>query len=314
MYKRQQVDRVGLVIDGEVRGLEPPVRLVDLLGDDGTRLIEAGDRARQHPAEVQPLSGVQIRPPVPCPPTIRDYSSFEQHIRVGLRALGKELGDDWYEIPPFWFSNPNSVVGHDDLVEVPGNTAQMDYELEVAVIVGKPGRDIDPAAALDHIAGLCIFNDWSARDLQHREVQCMPIGPSKGKDFASSLGPFLVTLDELADREQDGYWDLQMTASVNGKQYSMGNLADMYWRFGDLIAYASRTATLVAGDVIGSGTCGTGCILELSTTHGENAYPWLQEGDEVVLEVERLGKLRNRVIWGSQPRALRGGRTPEGVR
>jgi 2-keto-4-pentenoate hydratase/2-oxohepta-3-ene-1,7-dioic acid hydratase in catechol pathway len=259
----------------------------------------------KRPTEIQPESGVTLRPVLPRPSSIRDYSSFEQHIRSGLKAMGKELGDDWYQIPPFWFSNPNCVHGHDDLIQVPGNTHEMDFELEVAAIIGKPGRDIDPKHALDHVAGFTIFNDWSARDLQHREMQCMPVGPSKGKDFANSLGPYLVTTDELAPYDNDGFLSLAMTAFVNGKQYSGGNLADMYWRFSELVAYASRGATLLAGDVIGSGTCGTGCILELSATHGVDKYPWLKEGDEIILEVEQLGSLRNRVTWGPEPIPLR---------
>ncbi len=298
-------DRVGLLVDGEVHGLAIGTSLIDLLGDDGTRLREAAEEAMSRPVEVQPESGVSVRPTLPRPSTIRDYSTFEQHIRFGLKAQGFDLGEDWFQIAPFWFSNPNCMVGHDDLVEVPGNSHEMDFELEVAVIIGKPGRDIDPGKGLEHIAGFTIFNDWSARDLQSREMKVMPVGPSKGKDFANSLGPCLVTTDELLPFETDGFFNLSMKAFVNGKQYSEGNLSDMYWRFGELVAYASRGATLLPGDVIGTGTCGTGCILELSATHGVESYPWLKEGDEIVLEVEQLGTLRNRVTWGPEPKPLR---------
>src|SRR5207245_790020 len=159
--------------------------------------------------------------------------------------------------------------------------------------------------------GFMVMNDWSARDLQRREMK-LGLGPAKGKDFAASLGPVLVTADELEDhRTEDGKaYALTMTARVNGREYSRGSLADMHWTFGELLAYASRGTELVAGDVIGSGTCGTGCILELSLVHGADAYPWLRPGDTVELEVEGLGRLRNPVIEGRPLRPLREGMAP----
>ena len=166
------------------------------------------------------------------------------------------------------------------------------------------GSDLDPGSAERHIAGFAVMNDWSARDLQRREMK-LSLGPAKGKDFATSLGPFLVTPDELEPYRKGRAFDLAMTASVNGVEYSRASLADIYWSFGEMLAYASRGTTLVPGDVIGSGTCGTGCILELSLVHGEEAYPWLKPGDEVVLEVERLGRLPNRVTEGRPLEPLR---------
>jgi fumarylacetoacetate (FAA) hydrolase len=140
-----------------------------------------------------------------------------------------------------------------------------------------------------------VMNDWSARDIQRREMK-LNLGPAKGKDFATTLGPFLVTPDELEDAARDKAYDLTMTASVNGREYSRASLADIYWSFGEMIAYASRGTTLRPGDVIGSGTCGTGCILELSLVHGIDEYPWLRVGDEVSLSVDRLGTITNRVV------------------
>jgi 2-keto-4-pentenoate hydratase/2-oxohepta-3-ene-1,7-dioic acid hydratase in catechol pathway len=298
-------DRVGLVVDDELRALEPGTRLVDLLGDDGSRLAEAGERAQKSPADVHAIADVQLRSPIPVPPTIRDFTSFEEHIRNGLKAIGQELGDDWYEAPAFYFTNPNVMRGSGDPVRVPGNTERQDYELELGAIIGQAGSDLDPREAEGHIAGYCIFNDWSARDIQRKETATVPIGPAKGKDFANSLGPYLVTPDELADRRKDKGFDLAMSASVNGKHLSSGNWADIYWSFGEMVSYASRSSLVLPGDVFGSGTCGSGCILELSALHGNEKYPWLQEGDEVVLEIERLGQLRNRVTFGSQPIPLR---------
>src|SRR5919198_752694 len=175
-------------------------------------------------------------------------------------------------------------------VVVPPGSSELDFELEVAAVVGRGGSDLDPEEAEGHIAGFCVMNDWSARDIQRREMK-LSMGPVKGKDFATSLGPALTTPDELEPYRKDKAYDLTMTASVNGREYSRASLADIHWSFGEMLAYASRGTRLVPGDVIGSGTCGTGCILELSLVHGEDAYPWLQVGDQIVLEVEHLGRL-----------------------
>ena len=231
-------------------------------------------------------------PPPTQPPSIRDFYAFEQHVATARRARGLEMVPEWYEVPVFYFSNPHSVIGPDDTVAAPPGSAQLDYELEVAAVVGTDGHDLDPGDAEAHIAGFTIMNDWSARDLQRQEM-AVGLGPAKGKDFATSLGPEMVTPDELADRRAGKAYDLVMTARVNGREYSRGNLADLYWSFGEMLAHASRGTRLVAGDVIGSGTCGTGCILELSLVHGSDEYPWLAPGDVVELEVERLGILRN---------------------
>jgi len=234
------------------------------------------------------------------------FSAFEEHIRAGLRAQGfGEISDDWYESPIFWFANANSLVGDGDLVTFVGNCQEMDYELEIGIVIGKQGVDLDPKEAEAHIAGYCILNDWSARDLQRDEMHLAPIGPAKGKDFATGLGPWLVTPDELADKRKGQAYDLVMTASVNGKEYSRGNFSDIYWSPGQLLSYASRGAPLYPGDVLGTGTCGTGCLLELTSTHGVEKFPWLQPGDQVTLEIERLGSLSNPVDRGPLPKALK---------
>ena len=236
---------------------------------------------------------MRLDPPV-HPPSIRDFYAFEEHVATARRARGLDMVPEWYDAPAFYFANPHSVIGPDAPVAAPPGCEELDYELEVAAIVGTEGRDLEPGDAEGHIAGFTIMNDWSARDLQRREMK-VGLGPAKAKDFATSLGPWLVTPDELADRRAGGAYDLTMTARVNGVEYSRGNLADLHWSFGELLAHASRGTRLVPGDVIGSGTCGTGCILELSLVHGEDRYPWLQPGDVVELEVERLGVLRNPV-------------------
>ena len=214
------------------------------------------------------------------------------------------MDPDWYELPVFYFSNPYAVVGQDDDVAIPPGSEALDYELEVAAIVGHAGSDLDPDDAERHIAGFCVMNDWSARDVQRREMK-LSMGPVKGKDFATSLGPMLVTPDELASAQSGRAYDLTMTASVNGVEYSRASLADIYWSFAEMIAYASRGTRIEPGDIIGSGTCGTGCILELSLVHGSERFPWLQVGDVVELSVDRLGTLRNRVAAGAPLRPLR---------
>ncbi|MGH3443657.1 MAG: fumarylacetoacetate hydrolase family protein [Nitriliruptorales bacterium] len=304
-------DRVGLVIDDRVHGLGRGESLLGLLGDDGERLAEAGDRAGRDPHEVLGLDEVRLRAPIPTPPSVRDFYAFEDHVATSRRARGYQMDPAWYELPVFYFSNPHGIVGPDDEVALPPGSQALDYELEVAAVLGLGGRDIAAEDAAGHIAGFTIMNDWSARDLQRAEM-ALHLGPAKGKDFATTLGPFLVTPDELADVATERAYDLTMTASVNGKEYSRANLASIHWSFAELFAYASRGANVAAGDVLGSGTAGTGCILELSLVHGPDAYPWLEPGDEVVLSVDRLGELRN-VVTGANREIVKGsgGISPE---
>jgi 2-keto-4-pentenoate hydratase/2-oxohepta-3-ene-1,7-dioic acid hydratase in catechol pathway len=297
-------DRVGLVVDEALHALEPGLALLDLLGDDGERLASAGERAAADPGDVFPLDGVRLRAPIPRPPAVRDFYAFEQHVRTARERRGLDMEPDWYELPVFYFSNPYAMNGHGDEVPIPPGSEQLDFELEVAAIVGRGGGDLRPEDAERHIAGFCVMNDWSARDVQRREMK-LSMGPVKGKDFATTLGPWLTTPDELEARRKGRAYDLTMEASVNGRPYSRASLADIYWSFGEMLGYASRGTRVEPGDVIGSGTCGTGCILELSMVHGEDAYPWLAEGDDVTLEVEHLGSITNRVTSGPPLRPLR---------
>jgi len=298
-----RVERAGLLVDDAVHGLVAGQSIIGLLGDDGERLAAAGEQARSNPAEVVAIDDVRVRAPIPHPPTVRDFYAFEQHVRTARQRRGLDMDPDWYELPVFYFSNPHAIVGPDDDVAIPPGSSEMDFELEVAAVVGVSGADLDPADAERHIAGYCVMNDWSARDIQRREMK-LNMGPVKGKDFATSLGPMLVTPDELVARQGRAY-DLTMTAAVNGVEYSRASLADIYWSFGEMLAYASRGTRVEPGDIIGSGTCGTGCILELSLVHGSEKYPWLQPGDVVELSVERLGTLRNRVVAGAPLNPLR---------
>ena len=232
---------------------------------------------------------VRILAPVPSPPSVRDFYAFEAHVANARKRRGLDMVPEWYEVPAFYFSNPAATVGPDDPVPVPPLTGALDFELEAAVIIGRECANVAADRAWEVVAGFTIMNDWSARDLQRKEM-AIGLGPAKGKDFATSMGPWLVTLDELEDRRRGDHYDLTMTARVNGRGLSRGSLSDLYWTFPQMIEHASRGTRLLPGDVIGSGTVGSGCILELGP---ENAGGWLSPGDVVELEIERLGVLRN---------------------
>jgi fumarylacetoacetate (FAA) hydrolase len=234
-----------------------------------------------------------MRLPLPPVASIRDFYAFEQHVKTCRKQRGLDMVPQWYQVPVFYFSNPAGVIGPGDPVTPPASSQALDYELELACVIGKPARDL-PAdeRALECVAGFTIMNDWSARDIQRTEM-AVGLGPSKSKDFATSLGPELVTFDELRDRFRDGRLHLDMTAAVNGRVLSRGNAGSMFWTWPQLLAHASRDTTLRPGDVLGSGTVGTGCILELTP---EAVGGWLKPGDVVELTIERLGTLRNPIV------------------
>jgi fumarylacetoacetate (FAA) hydrolase len=234
-----------------------------------------------------------MRRPLPEVASIRDFYAFEQHVATCRRHRGLEMVAEWYRVPVFYFSNPSSVIGQDAEVWAPRGSQALDYELELACVIGESARDLpDDDRALECVAGFTIMNDWSARDFQRVEM-AVGLGPSKGKDFATSLGRELVSLDELVDVYRDGRLHLEMTARVNGRILSRGNAGSMHWTWPQLLAHASRDATLRPGDILGSGTVGSGCILELTP---EAVGGWLKPGDTVELSIERLGTLRNRVV------------------
>ncbi|MBC7876823.1 MAG: fumarylacetoacetate hydrolase family protein [Anaerolineales bacterium] len=224
------------------------------------------------------------------PTTLRDAYAFEQHVKTASQNRGRDVPEEWYKFPVFYYTNPHTIFGPEDVIPYPSYTSALDYELEIAVIIGKGGRDIKAEDAASHVFGYTIFNDWSARDVQRTEMK-IGLGPAKGKDFASSLGPVIVTSEALAHRavNRPGVYDLNMTARVNGVEMSKGNLKDIFWSFGEIIARASENVDLMPGDVIGSGTVGTGCLLELTKAQG----PWLKAGDMVELEIEEIGILKN---------------------
>jgi 2-keto-4-pentenoate hydratase/2-oxohepta-3-ene-1,7-dioic acid hydratase in catechol pathway len=292
-HARDQVDRVGVVIGDELAGMEPGSSLLDLLGDDGEHLATAGARAVHDPVEVVPIANVELRAPIPVPPSIRDFLGFEAHVRNARGVVDPA----WYELPVFYFSNPAAVRGPNDEIEIAPGSFEWDYELECAAVIGRAGHDLAPADAERYIAGYTVLCDFSARDLQRTEVR-QGLGPAKGKDSATSLGPFLVSPDELGPFRSKKAFALEMEVSVNGRRYGGGRLDDLYWSFGEMIAYASRGTTIRPGDVFGTGTVGTGCLLEWVRLGRGGARPWLEVGDQVEIAVEHLGVLRHRIVPG----------------
>jgi fumarylacetoacetate (FAA) hydrolase len=236
-------------------------------------------------------SAFSFLPPVVRPASFRDFYAFEAHVKTARAKRGLDMVAAWYEMPVFYFSNPNALLGQDAPVNAPAGSSELDYELELGIVVGAGGRNISPDSAWDHVAGLTIVNDWSARDIQRREVQ-VGLGPAKAKDFATSVGPWLATIDEFSDRIEGERLSLEMTARVNGRELSKGNVASLHHTIPRLISQASRDVDLLPGDLIGTGTVGTGCILELGP---ENTGGWLKPGDLVELAIERLGVLRTKV-------------------
>ena len=244
------------------------------------------------PRTFKQLADVRLRAPIPRPPVLRDFYAFEDHVKTARARRGLEMPKEWYEFPAFYYSNPTVILGPEDDVPAPSYTEALDYELEIACVLGKTGIDVTERDAESFVAGYTIMNDWSARDIQQKEMK-IGLGPAKAKDFATSLGPWLVTPDELQDRRNaNGRFDLEMKALVNGKQLSNGNTKNMHWTFPQMIAHASQSVEVHAGEVFGSGTVGSGSLLEI----GQEIHRWLKPGDRVELEIERLGVLGNKVI------------------
>ena len=280
--------RPGLLLDDKI---------IPLPFDSTLELIKAGsdglNRVRNTPREnMLSLNDARLHAPIPRPPTLRDFYAFEQHVKTANQNRNRDVPENWYKFPVFYFTNPNSIFGPEEEVPYPPYTQALDYELEIAAIIGKSGVDIQPEDAHKYIFGYTIFNDWSARDVQREEMR-VHLGPAKGKDFASSLGPVIATADELGPEitGKPGVYEAAMIARINGVERSRGNFSDLYWSFGQIIARSSESVMLYPGDVIGSGTVGTGCLLELTKGQG----PWLQPGDLIELEIEGIGVLRNTV-------------------
>ncbi|MFN4770376.1 MAG: fumarylacetoacetate hydrolase family protein [Candidatus Kapaibacterium sp.] len=312
-------ERVGLLINSSIVDLElahqalrdsnafhlgyMPDNILDILdlGEAAlhdARIIEKACAGLEDESFMIPAAHAELMSPVPRPTSMRDGYAFRQHVEAARRNRGLEMIPEFDEIPIFYFTNHNAVTGP-GVVEVQDmHLNQCDFELECAIVIGKEGTNIKAADADEYIFGYTVMNDWSARALQMHEMK-LNLGPAKGKDFATSLGPWLVTRDELASRRiatpNGEKYQLTMTARLNGKEVSRADLSDMSWTFAQIIERASYGVTLYPGDVIGSGTCGTGCFLELNGSKVFNPPLWVQDGDTVECEIEMLGVLSNTI-------------------
>jgi fumarylacetoacetate (FAA) hydrolase len=226
------------------------------------------------------FADVTLRAPVPEPPSVRDFFAYEGHVAAGWRLRGGEIPAEWYEFPVFYFSNAASIHGPGQPVRRPASTQLMDFELEIAAVVGDAGD----------IAGFTLFNDWSARDVQRKEM-AVGLGPAKAKDFAISIGPWLVTPDELP--YEDGRLQLEARVEVNGEVLSRSAAGEQHWSWPQMLGHAARDTRLRAGDVIGSGTLNGGCLLELGPLPGDR---FLAPGDVVALEADGLGRLETPIV------------------
>lgn len=240
-----------------------------------------GETIRYEPAEIKLLT------PLPDARSLRDFYGFEAHVRRGFEKRQEEMPREWYEMPVYYQTGHHNLIGTGEDALWPSFTRRFDYELELAAVIGREGRNIKAAEARDYIAGYTVFNDFSARDIQKREMK-VRLGPAKGKHWCSALGPWMVTADELPDP-----YNLAMTARVNGEEWSRGCSGDLYWKFEQMIEFLSLDDTIYPGDIIGSGTVGSGCGLELDR--------WVQPGDTIELEIEKIGVLRNRVVRPGGP-------------
>ena len=278
--------------DGTLHPVPGARSLTELIsrGDGLDALLGAGAATLDVPPGPH-VSEVRLLPPLQ-PPTVRDFVTFEEHVEGVRRSMDGVGGvpEAWYDAPTFYFTNPHSIRGPADDVPVPPGCRAFDFELEVAAVIGRAGRDLSPERA---------------RDLQSREMQ-VRLGPCKGKDTATTLGPYLVTADELEPyRDTDGFLRLALTASVNGEVVGKDLLSNMSWTFEEMVAYASRGTVVRPGDVLGSGTCGNGgCLAELWGVRGEQSPPPLKPGDTVTLTVEGIGTVSNTVVAGRDPQLL----------
>jgi 2-keto-4-pentenoate hydratase/2-oxohepta-3-ene-1,7-dioic acid hydratase in catechol pathway len=283
--------RIGVLGADDVVALSATeARLEPHFGDDGEALQRLGESIRSAPDGEHAVADLELLRPVD-PPSMRDFMVFEEHVLPAWKRAGRSRGPDvWYEQPIGYFSNAANLLGPRDAIEIPGGSTRLDFELEVGAVVGHEVRSATPAQAAGAVAGYLILCDWSARDIQSREMEGR-LGPFKGKDFGSSLGPVLVTPDELEGRRRGPGYDLLMTSAVNGREYGHDHWSSAYWSFEELLSYASWNSVVEPGALIGSGTCQGGCILELTARHGPDHVPWLAAGDEVCLSIELMGEI-----------------------
>jgi len=316
-FRNESQEQLGVLIDGQVYAMDQlhpelpnSMNLFLNYWDDYLPIAQAAEKAIRSGNRLtgmgKPVESTELMAPVPFPSSCRDGYAFRQHVAAARRNRKVEMIPEFDQYPIFYFTNHHSITGPGPLAFMPDHFEKLDFELEAAIVICRHGRNIRAEEADEYIGGLMIMNDWSARRLQMEEM-LLNLGPAKGKDFSTTLGPWLVTLDELDRFEipaKQGHvgksWNLSMKCRVNGKQVSEGNLGDMDWTFAEIIERASYGVDLYPGDVIGSGTVGTGCFLELNGT-GKLQDPqyteqWIQPNDVVEMEIDQLGLLHNTVL------------------
>lgn len=298
-YEHSGLTQIGIIRHGLVNSIQGATDVLGIINMpiSERNLLEAQAGRYQR----VPIEDVTFLPPVE-PRAMRDFVAFEAHIAGMKKSEGGDgsIPEAWFEAPAFLFMNPWSLIGATDDLPMPPLTAALDFELEVAAIVSKPTRDVSPDDAASHIAGYCILNDWSARDIQRREMQ-VGLGPSKGKDFASTLGPWITTPDELEKYRDGDRLDLPMSVSVNGVELGSDSTKNLSWSFEELLSHASRGSMVGPGDVIATGTCGSGALSEAWSRTGTRTPPPLAVGDVVTMSVEGLGTISNTIVEGTSP-------------
>ena len=280
------------------------ISLVDLIKKDNWK-SETLKKIDEEKLVTHHINDVNLLAPIPNPNSLRDAYAFRQHVETSRKNRGLEMIKEFDEFPVFYFSNHNAIYGPQDEIKcMPSHFEKLDFELEIAIVIGKEGRNLKANEASSYIAGYMIMNDVSARGLQMKEMK-LNLGPAKGKDFASVIGPYLVTPDEIKDKliDKGGYgsiYDLKMSCFLNNQLISEGNFKDMNWTFEQIIERVSYGATIYPGDIIGSGTVGTGCLLELNGTGKikDSNYNevWLKEGDVVKMKIDKLGEISNKIV------------------
>lgn len=319
-FQKKEKDRIGIEVNGKIYDLAKSAESIDIeLPNRMRRFLRNWELNFALSKKVEEAikegkikedfadKNIKLLAPVPKPASCRDGYAFRQHVETARRNRGAEMIPEFDQFPVFYFTNHNAVYGEGDVYLEKDHLEKLDFELECAIVIGKKGMNISAKDADDYIAGYMIMNDFSARTLQMEEMK-LNLGPAKGKDFATTIGPYLVTTDELEqykiETSSGNKYDLQMKAFHNGKQVSSGNLKDMNWTFAEIIERASYGVEIFPGDVIGSGTVGTGCYLELNGTWAieakqkgkEFSQVWLKEGDMIELEIDALGRLKNRIV------------------
>jgi 2-keto-4-pentenoate hydratase/2-oxohepta-3-ene-1,7-dioic acid hydratase in catechol pathway len=298
-HRDDKGSRLGVVSGERLHNLPFGAALTDLLADPD-QLHVLGQEAQRQTDDSIIADDAIVEAPLQ-PHSIRDFSVFPQHMQaMGQRRGQKKLGPEFWELPIFYFSNPWAVTGPFDDVPIPPGSERFDFELELAAVIGRPGRNLAPEDAGAHIAGYVIMNDWTARDLQRVEM-ARSFGPVKGKDTSTSLGSVFITADELEPRRSLGSFDLRGEVRINDEVFGSDTFDNMAWGFGELVAYASRGAWVRPGDLIASGTCGRGCLAEVWALEGEDAHAPLKAGDLVTTTIEELGMTQNLVVPGDAP-------------